>query len=93
MTSEPRRAVSPLAEVELETLEEGRQWTRQRLEKKLQRLAERQGATSPPLSDRRLKEVKNRPVTVQTVVGKVTIQAAYGKDPETGEWLSPVRVL
>jgi hypothetical protein len=40
-----------------------------------------------------LKEVKNRPVTVQTVVGKVTIQAAYGKDPETGEWLSPVRVL
>jgi hypothetical protein len=48
MTSEPRRAVSPLAEVELETLEEGREWTRQRLEKKLQRLAERQGAISPP---------------------------------------------
>jgi len=48
MTSEPRRAVSPLAEAELETLEEGREWMRQRLEKKLQRLADRQGAISPP---------------------------------------------
>jgi hypothetical protein len=37
-----------LAEVELETLEEGREWTRKRLEKKLQRLADRQGAISPP---------------------------------------------
>jgi len=48
MKSEQRRAVSPLAEVELETLEEGREWTRKRLEKKLQRLADRQGAISPP---------------------------------------------
>ena len=48
MKSEQRRAVSPLAEVELETLEEGREWRRKRLEKKLQRLADRQGAISPP---------------------------------------------
>jgi hypothetical protein len=50
MTSKPRRAISPLAEVEMETLEEGREWMRQRLEKKLQRLADSQGAISPPQS-------------------------------------------
>jgi hypothetical protein len=44
----PMRAVSPLAEVEMETLEEGREWTRRRLERKLQWMAERQGAISPP---------------------------------------------
>jgi hypothetical protein len=44
----PMRAVSPLAEVEMETLEEGREWTRRRLERKLQAMAERQGAISPP---------------------------------------------
>ena len=48
MKEKPRRAVSPLAEVERETLEEGREWTRRRLERKLQRLAEEQGAISPP---------------------------------------------
>jgi len=48
MKSARRRWVSPLAEAELETLEEGREWTRKRLEKKLQRLADRQGAISPP---------------------------------------------
>ena len=48
MTEKPRRTISPLAEVEAETLEEGRAWTRRRLEEKLQRLADRQGAISPP---------------------------------------------
>ena len=50
MSEEPRRAVPSLAEVELETLEEGREWTRRRLERKLQRLADSQGAISPPQS-------------------------------------------
>jgi hypothetical protein len=48
MSEKPKRAISPLAEVEMETLEEGREWTRRRLEKKLQRMADRQGAISPP---------------------------------------------
>jgi hypothetical protein len=48
MTEKPRRAISPLAEVEMETLEEGREWMRQRMERKLQRLADCQGAISPP---------------------------------------------
>ncbi len=43
-----RFAVSPLAEVERETLEEGREWTRRRLEEKLQTIADKQGDLSPP---------------------------------------------
>jgi hypothetical protein len=43
-----RRRLSPLAEVELEALEAGREWTRRRIEKNLQKLARRQGAVSPP---------------------------------------------
>lgn len=41
-------SVSPLAMVEMETLAEGREWMRHRMEEKLQRLADEQGAVSPP---------------------------------------------
>ncbi len=45
---QPNRRRSPLAEVELEALEAGREWTRRRIEKKLQKLADDQGDVSPP---------------------------------------------
>ena len=48
MNEKPCRTVSPLAQVEMETLAEGREWMRRRLEQKLQRLADCQGAISPP---------------------------------------------
>ena len=50
MDEKRKKAVSPLAEAELEVLGEGREWMRRRFEKKLQRLADRQGAVSPPQS-------------------------------------------
>ncbi len=37
-----------LREIELEVLEEGREWIRQRLEQKLQEEANRQGGVFPP---------------------------------------------
>ena len=43
-----KRSVSPLAMVEMEVLEEGREWMRRRMQEKLQRLADEQGAVSPP---------------------------------------------
>jgi len=43
-----RKRLSPLAEVELEALDAGREWTRRRIEKRLQRLAAQQGEVSPP---------------------------------------------
>jgi hypothetical protein len=48
MKTKPKRAISPLAEAEMEALEVGREWTRKYLQRKLQRLADRQGAISPP---------------------------------------------
>jgi len=39
---------SPLYEMEMEVLEEGREWMRQRLEKKLQKKAAAEGRLSPP---------------------------------------------
>ena len=42
----PKR--NPLYEMEMEVLEEGREWMRQRLEKKLQKKAEAEGRISPP---------------------------------------------
>jgi hypothetical protein len=47
MNSESDRGRS-LREIELEVLEEGREWTRRRLEQRLQEEAERQGGVFPP---------------------------------------------
>lgn len=46
----PRPDRSPLYEMEMEVLEEGREWMRQRLEKKLQKKAQAEGRISPPQS-------------------------------------------
>lgn len=47
---ERKYRVSPLAEVEMEVLEAGREWMRLKMEKKLQKLANDQGKISPPKS-------------------------------------------
>jgi hypothetical protein len=47
MDGKSKRSISPLAEAEMEVLEEGREWMRRRLERKLQRVAEAEGDFSP----------------------------------------------
>ncbi len=47
MSDQPQRKRS-LREIELEVEAEGREWTRQRLEEKLQKEAERDGGVFPP---------------------------------------------
>lgn len=39
--------ISPLAQVEIQALEAGREWTRRKIERDLQKLADQQGAFSP----------------------------------------------
>jgi hypothetical protein len=39
--------ISPLARVEIEALEAGREWTRRKIERDLQKLADQEGAFSP----------------------------------------------
>ena len=41
-------AARSLRDIELEVLEEGREWTRRRLEQRLQQEADRQGGVFPP---------------------------------------------
>jgi len=42
------KPVRSLREIEMEVLEEGREWTRRRLEQRLQQAADRQGGVFPP---------------------------------------------
>jgi hypothetical protein len=42
------KAVRSLREIEMEVLEEGREWTRRRLEQRLQEEANRHGGVFPP---------------------------------------------
>ena len=42
------KRISPLARVELEALEAGREWTRLKIKRDLQKLADEQGDLSPP---------------------------------------------
>jgi hypothetical protein len=46
MKKQPKR-ISPLAQVEIQALEEGREWTRRKIERDLQKLADQQGEFSP----------------------------------------------
>ena len=39
--------ISPLARVEMEALEAGREWTRRKIQRDLQKLADQQGDLSP----------------------------------------------
>ena len=48
MTSEPPQRKRSLRELELEVEAEGREWMSQRLEEKLQKEADRDGAVFPP---------------------------------------------
>jgi len=44
----PEETVRSLAQIEAAVMAEGREWTRQRLETELQRLADEQGEVFPP---------------------------------------------
>jgi hypothetical protein len=48
MISDSNNTGRSLREIELEVLEEGREWTRRRLEQRLQQEADRQGGVFPP---------------------------------------------
>lgn len=79
-----------LLEVEAQTLAEGREWTRQRLEERLQAQADQIGALCPQ-SGLVLKYVRMREFSLMTCVGTVKVRAAYGFSSAMQRWLSPAR--
>ena len=94
MNQQPKpNKIPSLFEVEMETLEEGREWTRRRLEQKLQKLAKQQGAISPPQRPE-TEERQDASGDDPDLRRGITLEAPYGQEPdEEGAWLSPVREL
>lgn len=40
-----------------------------------------------------MKKVREREITITATMGKVTVRGAYGREPETGQWVMPIREL
>jgi hypothetical protein len=79
-----------LRELEQNVLAEGREWTRQRLEKKLQAESD---ALEPlcPQTGQGLKDVRWRDLQLNTVVGTVELRVRVGYSPALGQWICPAR--
>ena len=91
MKKQPKR-ISPLAQVEIQALAAGREWTRRKIERDLQKLADQQGEISP-LSGRPLIRCHPTRLVLRTSTGTVQVETFYGQDPEHRCWLNPLREL
>lgn len=79
-----------LLEMEKEVLEEGREWTRRRLEERLQKAAD----AIPAVCERSglvLKRQHRTSFTLTTVTGPVRIEAIRGYSSKSAGWHCPVR--
>jgi hypothetical protein len=79
-----------LLEIEKEVLKQGREWTRRRLQERLQKAAD----AIPPVcaqSGLVLKRQQKTGFTLMTVSGSVSIEAIRGYSRATGSWHCPVR--
>jgi hypothetical protein len=83
--------MNALRALEQEVLQEGREYTRQLLEMRLQAQIERIGAVCPH-SGLLLKEVSYRPLVLISVAGELRLKAAYGYSNAQGTWLTPARL-
>ena len=81
---------TPLLEIEKETLQEGREWTRKRLQERLQQAADGISAVCKQ-SGTVLKRQQKMSFTLMSVSGTVTIKAIRGYSKATGSWHCPVR--
>ena len=79
-----------LREIELEVEAEGREWTRQGLQQRLQAEADLHGGVFP-LSGRRLVHRRCRPMQLRTGVGVIQLQVLHGQDPADQHWGCPAR--
>jgi len=78
-----------LTELENAVLAEGREWTRVRLQERLQ--AEADQLTACPQSGLVLKRRRRQRFTLQTASGHITLYAPYGFSTQTGRWVCPAR--
>lgn len=86
------KAKLSLLEIEQEVETQAKEWQRQRLQNRLQQLADEQGAVCPETGEA-LQEARYETVTLDTCAGTVTIRAHYGRHPRTRNWQHPIRLL
>jgi hypothetical protein len=86
------KAKLSLLEIEQEVEAQAREWHRQQLQKRLQQVADEQGAVCPQ-SGEPLQEARFETVTLETCAGKVSLQAHYGRHPQSRQWQHPIRLL
>ena len=89
MKSETKRPQT-LREIEMEVEGEGREWTRQRLQQRLQAEAGQHGEVFP-LSGQRLVHRRTRSMQLHTVAGVIQLEVLHGQDPTDQHWGCPVR--
>ena len=77
------QAPRSLREIETEVLAEGREWTRRRLEEKLQAEADRHGGVFP-LSGRKARHRRKVVMHLRGVSGVVEIKVWQGQDGKKG---------
>ena len=82
------KAKLSLLEIEQEVEAQAREWHRQQLQKRLQQVAEEQGAVCP-LTGEPLQAACYEAVTLDTCAGTVTLRAHYGRHPKTRKWQHP----
>jgi hypothetical protein len=82
--------MNQLRQLEQEVLAEGREWTRQQMEKRLQAQSDELPAVCPQ-SGQGLKDVRWRDLQLTTVSGVVKVRVRHGYSPALGQWICPAR--
>lgn len=79
-----------LRQLEQEVLAQGREWTRQRLEKRLQTHSDKVPVVCPETGEA-LKDVRWRDLQLITISGIVSLRVRHGYSPAMGQWICPAR--
>jgi len=79
-----------LRQMEQRVLEQGREWTRRRLEKQLQAASDELEAVCPQ-TGQGLKGTRWRDLQLTTVVGVVKVRVRHGYSAGLGQWVCPAR--
>ncbi len=82
--------MNKLRQLEQDVLAEGREWTRQRLEKRLQEQSDAMPAVCPKTGEG-LKDVRWRDLQLMSISGGVKLKVRHGYSPALGQWVCPVR--
>ena len=83
--------MNALRELEQTVLAEGREWTRRRVEEKLQQASDAL-ETACPATGRPLQDTRWRDLQLHTVSGVITLRVRHGYSAALGEWIGPARL-